>query len=125
MVLLARERSDRYLECDRSAHTTTIPQEPVIDSIPAWFNLLNASTVTTPLAPRTHHSVADCPTSQDEIKEMATRPYTHGFPSGLTRISHSPPVHSPASNITPVASIGERPNESCVTSRRLRGGVSS
>ena len=75
MVLLARERSDRYLERDRSARTTAIFQEAVIDSIPARFNLLNASTVTTPLAPRSHLSVADCPTSQDEIEEMATRPY--------------------------------------------------
>jgi len=75
MVLLARERSDRSLERDRSARTTTISQEAVTDSIPARFNLLNASTVTMPLAPRSHHSVADCLTSQDEIEEMATRPY--------------------------------------------------
>ena len=64
------------LERDRSARTIAISQEAFIDSILARFNLLDATTVTMPLAPGSHLSVADCPTSQDEIEEMATRPYS-------------------------------------------------
>jgi len=60
------------LERDRSTHTIAISQ---VDSTLACFNLLDATTVTAPLAPGPHLSVADCPTSQDEIEEIATRPY--------------------------------------------------
>jgi len=63
------------LERDRSARTIAISQDAFIDSILARFNLLDATTVTMPLAPGSHLSVADCPTSQDEIEMMATRPY--------------------------------------------------
>ena len=51
--------------------------------------------------------------------------YLRGFPLGLAWIPHSPPVHSPASDITPVASIEKRPNESYAASRGLRSGASS
>ena len=63
------------LEGDRYARTIAISQEAFIDSTIARFNLLDATTVTTLLAPGSHLSVADCATSQDEIEEMATRPY--------------------------------------------------
>ena len=63
------------LERDHSARTISISQEASIDSILARFNLTNAITVSTPLAPGTQLSMADCPTSKDEIVEMATRPY--------------------------------------------------
>jgi len=63
------------LERDRSARTTAISQEAFIDSILARFYPLDATTVTTPLVPGSHLSVAECPTSQDETEEMATRPY--------------------------------------------------
>jgi len=63
------------LERDRSARTLAISQEAFIDSTLARFNLLDATTATTPLAPGSHLPVTDCPTSQDEIEEMATRPY--------------------------------------------------
>ena len=46
-----------------------------IDSILVHFNLTNMTTVLTPLTPRTQLSMADCPTSKDEIAEMATCPY--------------------------------------------------
>ena len=62
------------LERARSARTIAISQEAFFDSILARFNLLDATTVTPPLAPGSHLSVADCPTSQDEIEEMTTRP---------------------------------------------------
>jgi len=67
-----------YSACCRSATalpcTVAISQEGYIDSILARFNLLDATMVTTPLAPGSHLSVADCPTSLDKIDEMATRP---------------------------------------------------
>ena len=39
------------MECDRPARTISISQEAFIDSILARFNLVDASTVSTPLAP--------------------------------------------------------------------------
>src|SRR5258708_3106201 len=63
------------MERDRSARTISISQEAFVDSILARFNFTNATIVATPLAPGTHLSVNDCPTSQDEIAEMATCPY--------------------------------------------------
>ena len=79
MVLLARERSNWYPACcwkrDRSARTIAISQEAFVDSILSRFNLLDATTVSTPLALGSRLSVTDCLTSQDEIEEMATRPY--------------------------------------------------
>jgi len=59
---------------NRSARTIATSQEVPIDSTLARFNLLGPTTVTTPLAPGSHFSVAYCPTSQDEIEEIATRP---------------------------------------------------
>ena len=58
-----------------SARMIAISQEVFIDSILARFNRVDAIAVTMPFAPRSHISVADCPTSQDEIEDMATRPY--------------------------------------------------
>ena len=63
------------LEHDRSACTIAISQEAFIDSILVCFNLTNATTISMPLAPRTQLSTVDCPTSEDEIAEMATHPY--------------------------------------------------
>jgi len=63
------------LERGRSARTIAISQEVFTDSILTRFNLIDATTVTTPLLLGSHLSVADCTTSQDEIEEMATRPY--------------------------------------------------
>ena len=57
------------LEHDRSAHTIAISQEAFIDSILARFNLLDATTVTTPLALGTHLSAVDCP-MQDLILSL-------------------------------------------------------
>ena len=48
------------LERDRSARTIAISQEAFIDSVLTRFNLLDATTVTTSLAPGSHLSVADC-----------------------------------------------------------------
>jgi len=62
------------LERDRSARTIAISQEAFTASILTRFNLIDATTVTTPLVPGSRLSVADCTTSQ-EIEEMATRPY--------------------------------------------------
>jgi len=63
------------LQRDRSARTISISQEAFSDSILTCFNFADAATVTTPLAPGTHLSVADCPMSEDEKEEMANRPY--------------------------------------------------
>jgi hypothetical protein len=63
------------LERDRPARTIAISQEAFIDSILLRFHLADATTVTTPLTPGTHLSSTDCPTSKDEIDEMANRPY--------------------------------------------------
>jgi len=111
------------LERDRSARTIAISQEAFIDSILARFNLLDATTVTTPLAPGTHLSAVDCPTSQDKIEEMETRPYRE-LVGALAWLALGTRPNMPASVITPVASIGKRPNESCVTSRGLRSDAS-
>ena len=114
---------DMLLERDRSARTIAIPQNAFIDSILALLNLLDATTVTTPLAPGTHLSAVDCPTSQDETEEMATRPYRE-LVGALAWLALGTRPGIPASVITPVASIGKRPNESCVTSRGLRSDAS-
>jgi hypothetical protein len=63
------------MERDRPARTISISQEAFIDSILARFNLVDTSTVSTPLAPGTQLSTADCPTEEDEKQEMSTRPY--------------------------------------------------
>jgi len=63
------------LERDRPARTISISQEAFIDSILTRFNLTDATAVATPLTPGTHLSTTDCPTSKDEIEEMADRPY--------------------------------------------------
>jgi hypothetical protein len=65
-MLLERNRPDR---------TISISQEAFIKSILARFNLIDASTVTTPFAPGSHLSATDCPTNNDEIREMGMRPY--------------------------------------------------
>ena len=66
---------DMLLKRDRSARTIAISKEACIDSILTPFILLDATTVTIPLSPGSRLSVVDCPTSQGEIEEMATRPY--------------------------------------------------
>ena len=62
------------LERDCPARTISISQEAFIDSLPTRFNPTDATTVATPLTPGTHLS-ADCPSSKDEIEEVADRPY--------------------------------------------------
>ena len=63
------------LERDRPARTISISHEAFIDSILTRFNLTDATVVATPLTPGAHLSADDCPTSKDEIEEMANRPY--------------------------------------------------
>jgi len=63
------------LEFDRSARAVAISQEAFSHYTFACLNPFDATTVTTPLVPGSHLSVADCPTSQDEIEETATRLY--------------------------------------------------
>jgi hypothetical protein len=62
------------LYADRSTCTISISQGAFIDSILTRFNLTDAAPVTTPLAPGTHLSADDRPTSKDEM-DMATRSY--------------------------------------------------
>ena len=113
------------LERDRSARTIAISQEAFVDSILARFNLLDATTVTMPLTSGSHLLWPTAPSHKTRLRKW--RPartvrlweHSHGLPLGLARISHSPPVHSPASDITLVASLGKRSNESYVTSSGL------
>ena len=62
------------MEHDRPARSISVSQEAFIDSVLTRFNLTNAATVSTPLAPGAHLSATDCPTTDDE-KEMGNRPY--------------------------------------------------
>jgi hypothetical protein len=61
------------IERDHAARTISISQEAFINL--ARFNLADATAVTTPLAPGTQLSKDDSPTSQEEMDEMAIRPY--------------------------------------------------
>ena len=63
------------IERDRAARAVYLSQEAFINSLLTRFSLTDAAPLTTPLAPGTHLSVADCPTSQEEKAHMATRPY--------------------------------------------------
>ena len=63
------------LERDRTARMILISQEAFINSILACFNLMDASPLSTPLVPGTQLSTTNCPTTQEEKDEMATRPY--------------------------------------------------
>jgi len=63
------------MERGRSARTISISQEAFIDSILARFNLTDAASVTTPLAPGTHLSADDSPTSKDEKDKKEMRWY--------------------------------------------------
>ena len=63
------------LEHDRPARTISKSKEAFIDSILVRFNLIDATTVATPLTPETHLSAVDCPTLKDKIEEMANQPY--------------------------------------------------
>ena len=121
----------RLLERNRSARTIEISQEAFIDSILARFNLLDASTVTTPLAPGSHLEAADCPTSKQEIEDITTRPYREhvGALAWLALGSRPDIVFSTSSLVqadtTPAVFIGKRTNESSTTSRGLKSDVSS
>ena len=101
------------MERDCSAQTISIPQEAFIDSILARFNLVDAPTISTPLAPGTQFSAADCPTEEDE--EMGTRPYRE----------RSPPARSPVLGTAPAVFIGKQPTAPYGTSRVPRRGASS
>ena len=63
------------LEHDRPARTISKSKEAFIDSIIVRFNLTDATTIATPLAPGTHLSAVDCPTLMDNFGEMANQPY--------------------------------------------------
>ena len=63
------------VERDRSARTISISQEAFINLILARFNFIDATPLSTPLAPGTQLTNADCPQTQEEKDEMATRPY--------------------------------------------------
>jgi Reverse transcriptase (RNA-dependent DNA polymerase) len=63
------------LERDRAAHTISLSQEAFIDSILTRFRLTNAAPVSTPFPPNVQLSATDCPTSDDEIREMKAYPY--------------------------------------------------
>jgi transposase InsO family protein len=63
------------IERDRAAHTISISQEAFINTILTRFNLTEATSLSTPLAPGTQLTKDDCPTSQEEKDDMATRPY--------------------------------------------------
>ena len=63
------------IERDRAARAVYLSQEAFINSLLTRFSLTDAAPLTTPLAPGTHLSAADCPTSQEEKAHMATRPY--------------------------------------------------
>ena len=63
------------MERDRPARSISVSQEAFIDSVLTCFNLTDAATVSTPLAPGAHLSATDCPTTNDEKKEMGNRPY--------------------------------------------------
>ena len=68
---------EMLMERDRPARTISISQEAFIDSILARFNLVDASTVSTSLAPE-QLSAADClneKDKKDEKEEMGTRSY--------------------------------------------------
>ena len=106
------------LERNRPAHTISISQETFINSILTRFNLTDATTVAMPLTPGTHLSADDCPTSKDEIEEMANRPYRElvgalaWFTLGARPdIAFATSVSSPVWGTTLVASIGMWPNE--------------
>ena len=117
----------RLLERNRSARRLRFPQEAFIDSILARFNLLDASTVTTPLPRGSHLSAADCPTSKQDI---ATRPYRElvGALAWLALGSRPDIVFSTSSlaqaDTTPAVFIGKRPNESSNTLRQIKSDVS-
>ena len=65
----------KLLERGRPTRTISISQEELIDSILTRFNLTDATTVATPLTSGTPLSADNCPTSKDEIEQMANRPY--------------------------------------------------
>ena len=60
---------------DRDACVIYLSQEAFINSTLDCFNLADASPLSTPLVPGIRLSTANCPTSQEEKEEMATRPY--------------------------------------------------
>jgi len=57
-----------HMERDCSVRTISISQGEFIDSVLTRFNLTDAAPVTTPLAPGTHLSSDDRPTSKDEME---------------------------------------------------------
>ena len=63
------------IERDRAARENYISQEAFINSLLTRFSLTDAVPLSTPLAPGTRLSADDCPTSQEEKDDMATRPY--------------------------------------------------
>ena len=130
MVLLALEMSNGYSGArPLCPHDRDLPGG-IIDSILARFNLIDATTVTTPLAPGSHLSVADRATSQDEIEEMANRSYRE-LVGSLARLALGtrPDIAFATSSLARCGhDLGrvhwEQPNESYVTSRGLKSASS-
>ena len=57
------------------AHTISLLQEAFINLVLAHYQLTNAAPVSTLFPPNVQLSAADCPTSEDEVREMKTYPY--------------------------------------------------
>ena len=113
------------------AGTISTTQEVFIDSILARFNLFNASTVLTPLAPELDSTQPTVPRRRTERRRWphalaeSSLAHLHGFHLALGRTSHLPPARSPALRTTPAVFIGQRPSMSYTTSREPKHGVSS
>ena len=63
------------LEHDRVAHTISLLQEAFIDLVLTRFQLTSVTPVSTLFPPNVQLSAANCPTSEDEVREMKTYPY--------------------------------------------------
>ena len=116
------------LERDRSARTVSISHAALINSILAQFNLMDALPLSTPLAPGTPLSTADCLTTQEEMSEMATRPY-RGLVGALSWLALDARLDI-AFSTSSLARFGHNPGrvhwetaKYCATSREPGGGV--
>ena len=60
---------------DHRNHTISLSQESYIDSLVECFGLQNVTTVTTPFAPGTILTKDQCPTTPEELQEVANNNY--------------------------------------------------
>jgi hypothetical protein len=63
------------VERDRDAGVVCISQDAFIDGILNRFGLADAVPVSSPMVPGLRLSTSDCPTQQEDIDDMSTRPY--------------------------------------------------